>query len=344
MGATRRWQRTTGNALLLGALAVSGALPPGRVNVAALESEIQDSWIAASSMPVARSEYASAVVDGRIYVIGGQDADSVSSTLVQVYDVARDRWFEAAPAPVALHHAGAAVVGGKIYLIGGFTFPFGERDPVDTVWMYDPAADQWLGRAPLPAPRGSIAVAVVDDRIYAFGGERKRPPGSNPPYVPVDDAAVYDPQTDRWEELPPLRYRRDHLTASAVNGRIYVMGGRDRPAYDLPFNEVLDVATRNWDMRAPMPTGRSGHTAAVLRDRIYTFGGEGNPSSPIGIYYEVEAYDPNTDQWADLSPMPIPRHAVAAVAVGDRIYLPGGSTRRGGSATAIVDAFAPVDR
>src|SRR5262249_44994495 len=145
-----------------------------------------------------------------------------------------------------------------------------------------PAIDRWESRAPLPVPRGAHAVAVADGLIYAFGGERKRPAGSNPLYAPVDDAAVYDPGADRWDELPPLRYRRDHLVAAAVEGRIYVMGGRDRPAYDLAFNEVWDTATRTWDMSAPMPTGRSGHTAAVLGGRIYTFGGEGNPLSPVG--------------------------------------------------------------
>jgi len=193
-------------------------------------------------------------------------------------------------------------------------------------------------------PRGALAVTVLDGKIYAFGGERKREPGSNPIYVPVDDAAVYDPATDTWETLPPLRYRRDHLVAAAVNGRIYVMGGRDRPVYDLAFNEVFDPTTRTWDLRAPMPTGRSGHTAGVWKDRVYVFGGEGNPASPIGIYNQVEVYDPASDQWAQLDPMPVGRHATVAVPLGDRIYLPGGSIRQGGFVTDLVDAFIPAPR
>ena len=190
VGVSRRWQRAAGSALLIGTLAVGGAVPGARVSTGAQGFEPEGSWVTASPMPVARNESASAAVHGRIYVIGGNGEDSIPSTLVQTYDVARDRWSEARPVPVALHHAGAAVVDGKIYLIGGFTSAFADRDPVDTVWMYDPAADQWQARASLPAARGALAVAVADGRIYALGGERRRPPGSNPPYVPVDDVAV----------------------------------------------------------------------------------------------------------------------------------------------------------
>src|SRR5205823_918169 len=107
---------------------------------------------------------------------------------------------------------------------------------------------------------------------------------------------------------------------------------------------VWDTSTGIWDVAAPMPTGRSGHTAAVLDNRVYTFGGEGNPASPIGIYSQVEVYDPATDQWGQLDPMPTGRHAVPAVTAGDRIFLPGGSTRQGGAVTDLVDAFVPASQ
>jgi N-acetylneuraminic acid mutarotase len=94
-----------------------------------------------------------------------------------------------------------------------------------------------------------------------------------------------------------------------------------------------------------MPTGRSGHGSAVLAGRIYTFGGEGNPNSPIGIYDEVEVYDPARDVWAQLSPMAVPRHATFPVTIGSRIYFPGGATRQGGGGlTDLLDAFEPAGK
>ena len=54
----------------------------------------------------------------------------------------------AAPSlPRPLHHVGAASVGGKIYVIGGYISGEG---PVNTVYEYDPAIDQWRMRAAMP--------------------------------------------------------------------------------------------------------------------------------------------------------------------------------------------------
>jgi N-acetylneuraminic acid mutarotase len=280
-------------------------------------------------------------VGNRIYVIGGFGADPVPDTLVLIYDADARTWSQAAPVPEALHHAAAAVVDGKIYLVGGFEEAFATRDPVRSVWVYDPGRVQWEARAPLPRPRGALAVAVLDGRIYALGGERRGAGGGTPGYVPVDDATVYDPRTDTWEVLPPLHYHRDHLVAGTMNGHVYAVAGRDRPVYDLPFVEEFDTATRTWTERAPMPTGRSGCVAAVLDGRLYVFGGEGNPDSPYGTYDQVEAYDAAADAWTRLPRMPIPRHAAGAVVVGHQIFLPGGSLRQGSAVTALMDAFDP---
>ncbi len=71
-----------------------------------------------------------------IYLIDGYGADTVPSTLVQVYDTVAKQWKQASPAPEALHHLGVAAVDGKIYVVGGFAKSFRERAPVDSVWQY----------------------------------------------------------------------------------------------------------------------------------------------------------------------------------------------------------------
>lgn len=185
----------------------------------------------------------------------------------------------------------------------------------------------------MPTPRGALAVAAIGPLIYAVGGEQRRPPGSvapkggNPDYVPVTDFAVYDTQADRWEVLPPMRHAREHVVGGAIDGRFYAAGGRDRPKFDLAYLEEYDPRTKTWTERAPMPTGRSGGAGAVLDGRFYVFGGEGNPGNPLGIYSEVQAYDPASGAWRTFGPMPMPRHSIPAAVAGGRIYLPGGTPR-----------------
>jgi len=125
---------------------------------------------------------------------------------------------------------------------------------------------------------------------------------------------------------------------------LYVVSGRDRPVYDIPYLEEFDPRSATWTTRARMPTGRSGGYGAVLNGRFYVFGGEGNAASPLGVYDNVEGYDPASDTWTQYGPMPTPRHSLVAAAVGNRIYLPGGSTQQGtlGAATTLLlDAFDP---
>jgi N-acetylneuraminic acid mutarotase len=195
-----------------------------------------------------------------------------------------------------------------------------------------------------------MMVAAFGNLIYAIGGELRRPAGAPvpkgapPAYEPIADLAVYDPSADHWATLAPMRVARDHAYAGVVNGRLYLVGGRDRPKYDIATVEEFDPDMGTWTERAPIPTGRSGGNAVVLGGRLYVFGGEGNDASPIGLFDQVEAFDPAANSWTRFEPMPLPRHSLAAAAVGTRIYLPGGSTARGGgpNITDYMDAFEPA--
>ena len=63
---------------------------------------------------------------------------------------------------------------------------------------------------------------------------------------------------------------------------------------------------------------------------LYLIGGEGNEADPRGIFDRNEAYDPATDTWHTLAPMPLPTHGLTGAAYLDGwIHVPGGATRRG---------------
>jgi N-acetylneuraminic acid mutarotase len=152
---------------------------------------------------------------------------------------------------------------------------------------------------------------------------------------------VYDPATDTWEELPPMRHPRDHLAVATVDGRLLAAGGRNGRDFTLAVVEEYDPQARQWVERPPLPTGRSGIAAAAVGGRVYVFGGEGNRAHPQGMFDNVEAYDPGAQRWTVLAPMPNPRHGLGAAVVGSRIYLPGGATVEGLGATALNEAFDP---
>jgi len=79
-----------------------------------------------------------------------------------------------------------------------------------------------------------------------------------------------------------------------------------------------------------VPTPRGSLSLAVIGKRIYTFGGEGNAdNSSQGVFPQNEMYDVEKESWSKDASMRTPKHGAVAVAIGDAIYIPGGSVSKG---------------
>ena len=105
-----------------------------------------------------------AVVDSKIYVIGGQhrvNAEIRALSTVEVYDSETDTWETKADMPTARALYSIGVVSGKIYVIGGSTKPVLFSPSTQTVEAYDPVADTWTQRADLPTRLTASATGVV---------------------------------------------------------------------------------------------------------------------------------------------------------------------------------------
>ena len=285
-------------------------------------------WETYPSMNAPRQEMSVAEVAGKIYVVGGFDEEGQGLRTAEVYDPLLNRWQSIRSLPLPLHHAAAAEVEGRLYLMGGFEGSSFEI-ATDRVWEYNPRSDHWQMRAPMPSPRGALSVAVRDRKIYAVGGFRD---GRS-----VNDHAVYHAIENRWEGLPPMPTRRDHLAAAAA-GDIYAISGR-KDGVNLSVVERFNPEQRLWLTAVSIPTARSGIAASVVAGRIYVFGGEGNTHRGDGIFKETEVYDPVREKWLKEKPMPTPRHGMGAALSGGVVYIPGGAIRQGLKATPIHEGF-----
>lgn len=279
----------------------------------------------------ARQEVGVAGLDGIVYVVAGFEAPFAGqSARVEAYDVATDTWRTRAPLPRSAHHVATAVYAGKLYAVGGLTSL--RFDPRREVYRYDVEADRWDEVAPLITARGALALAGLPDGLHAVAGFAAG--------AEVADHAVYDAATNQWSERAPLPTARDHLAAAVVGDRLYVVGGRT------PNSNALhryDAASDTWVPLAPMPTARSGHAAAAIDGKLVVLGGEVNVDNPPNqVFVEVELYDPETDRWVSLAPMPVPRHGMGAAVWDGRVIVPGGAFRAGFGASARNDALRLV--
>ncbi len=199
-----------------------------------------NSWSQAPPMPTPRGEHVSAVVDGRIYVIGGRKRktpsaktffDHVDTDFNQAFDTTTGEWTERAAMPTARNSHAAAVIDGKIYVVGGRRniVSAGGRmvlENLDVLEVYSPETDTWSTRQPMPLAQGGLAAAALNGKLYVFGGEQ---------WVPdqrvFSTGWVYTPESDQWAALPDMPTPRHGLAAAAVGGQVFVFGGADRVGF-----------------------------------------------------------------------------------------------------------------
>jgi Kelch motif len=126
------------------------------------------SWTQKAPMPAVRGEVAAAVVDNKLFALGGGEGGKAVPRNEE-YDPASDRWREHAPLPQARDHLGVATHGGKIYTFGGFTSSV-HQGAGDVVFAYDPATDLWQTLRSMKAARAAVGVAVLAGKIHVIGG------------------------------------------------------------------------------------------------------------------------------------------------------------------------------
>lgn len=125
-------------------------------------------WSRVKGLPIVRSQAASAVLDGRVYVMGGTDGQREYPNC-DVYTIESQSWASCKPLTIARGGLGLARIGSRLYAIGGGVagnyIPFNER--------YDAAADRWTPFE-TPLSRAGIwknaAVASLPTEFYVIGG------------------------------------------------------------------------------------------------------------------------------------------------------------------------------
>jgi hypothetical protein len=273
-----------------------------------------------------RQEHGVGALRGQVYVIAGYAMNPTTS--VDAYDPATKMWRAVASVATAMQHPNVGVVRDRL-IVAGFYQGNGTGSPQGGVFAYDADRDRWDTASALPAgtERAAGCVAILNDKLYLFGGARGA--GNT-----VADASVYDPAADAWQKLPSMPVRKEHCAAGAIGGKIYIAGGRTDGIEGFePTTLEFDPANPGYTQKKPIPTPRGGCAAAVVGAKLYLFGGEGNANSAAGVFPNVDAYDPATDSWQALPDLTVPRHGFGAAVVEGRVYLPGGSIRQGGGAS-----------
>jgi N-acetylneuraminic acid mutarotase len=202
--------------------------------------------------------------------------------------------------------------------------------PVAAPVAGDVDALTWTAGAPLPEQRTEVSATTDGRYIYLAGGFG--PPAGDERATAPRAVWRYDPAADEWSTIAELPEGIHHAALQYHDGRLFVLGGFRETSFE-PVADVriLDLATSQWHAGAPMPTPRGAAGWAMLDGRIHVVGGNAAGEAAVAGQAAVritedrsvnvhEAYDPATDTWVRLAPMPTPRNHLGAAAHDGRLH------------------------
>ncbi len=332
-----------------------------------------NTWTTGTAMPHAINASASGVVNGHMYVLGGADASNTVLNTIYNYNIASDTWTTStSPLLNPTWLVGSAVVDGQIWAIGGEDFinpegpangkgngslrgmyarrtPNSPNAPLGTTQIFDPAsgivtwgpfmniAREDLGAASVGnyvvavggynggAPNGDFSLDITEVSVQSGSGGSVTPtPTATQPVPSGTPTCTTGSNHNPWAVANPMP-RAAFLPGVASDGTyVYSAGGSSDTAM-LDQLTRYNPATNSWTSLAPMPSPANGLALVYspINNKLYAFGGTAVVTQSLDI---TRIYDISTGTWSTGAPMPNLRSRFAGAGYyNGKIYLAGGT-------------------
>ncbi len=243
-----------------------------------------NTWTTGTPLPAdtgfnLRQYAGTAVLDGKVYVVGGDTGGSGDRATLLRYDPTLNSWTTLAPMPLGARWGlGAAAVNGKIYAVGGVS---GSSTYLNRVEEYDPASNSWTTKASMPTAHFVALVGAIGGKLYVAGGSDAS--------GPLTSTHVYDPSLNTWSTNAPMPFAGNG-DGVVLNGKLFSIGAGPSPERRV---FAYDAALNSWSTNfALMPTGRHalGVAADEFNNKIYAVGGyiSGSTLTTLEVFTPTE--------------------------------------------------------
>jgi len=177
----------------------------------------------------------------------------------------------------------------------------------------------WTIGKNMSTDRNELTAVILNDRIYAMGGEDIAAGGDQ-----KDTVEVYDIAKDKWMDgyVARMPLPLDHTASAVYGGKIYVVGGflKSKVPTDKVF--IYDPAKDEWQEGRSLPSPIGGAlNAQFINGILYVVGGLNSSHIPVNTNY---AYDPKTNNWTTKAPMPTARHHLQTAVIDGKLFAIGG--------------------
>ncbi|XP_026151351.1 kelch-like protein 33 [Mastacembelus armatus] len=208
----------------------------------------QGKWERLPDMIYQRNYFAAVCLEGKVFVLGGNQDDSQYLDAVEYYNPEENTWRQAHPLSTAVCGHAAAVLGGQIYISGGCDL---HQCCLPFMWQYSPSRGS-SPRAPMTVGAGRAGHVML-----ALGKGLVVAGGLQPLWMGFGDqllCELYDSTHDSWSFVPPLPWPHLSPGATVLNGQLYVVGGSSaNTARDTKWVHRYDPKEQCWENLGAMP-------------------------------------------------------------------------------------------
>ncbi|XP_010887265.1 kelch-like protein 31 [Esox lucius] len=257
-------------------------------------------WNRLTEMPAKSFNQCVAVLDGFLYVAGGEDQNDARNQAKHAvsnfcrYDPRFNNWIHLTNMMQKRTHFSLNTYNGLLFAIGGRNADGCQA----SMECYVPSSNQWQMKAPMEIPRCCHASSVIDGKILVSGGY------INNAYSRA--VCCYDPSTDMWQDKNGLFSPRGWHSAATVGDRAYVIGGSQLGGrgerVDVLAVECFNPHNGQWSYSAPLNTGVSTAGIVSMNNKIYVLGGW----NEIEKKYKkcIQVYNPDLNEWTEDDELP----------------------------------------
>jgi len=231
-------------------------------------------------------------------------------------------WKELAPPPLPRAGCAVGVINGELVVAGGTYWREGRKYWSERVDAFDPTANRWLARTPMPQPRGDAAAVAHEGTLYVFGGGAEG----------AAESDVWTLRDNAWTAPANLALPAPRRSSgvAVVDGTFYLLGGLSGTGSEFSLATSTVWAAKpdgRWEPRAPIPgPARFNLSAGVVGGRIIVAGGCTPENGVVRNLDEIIAYEPSTDRWTMLGRLPFANRAGCGLADGSGLLIFGGYT------------------
>lgn len=289
-------------------------------------------WEKESSLNLARDQFGGAVIDGRIFVFGGNSKTGENLKSTEMFNPVTHQWSYRA----ANEHNGgegveeltAAVLNGELFVFGawGGGKPYGVFNFVE---QYNPNTNKWTSKAHMPTTRSSSVAVVYNGEIYVFGGIYANDDMADGEEEYRDVVEAYNPSTNTWRAVTTIPDGRQDPAVVVRSNIAYLFGGWS-PSADRVFDDVLsyNFTSGAWKVAGitlPAPKVFSySHAAPLINDKAYLIGGIEGTESSYQLSDRVDIYDFVAGAWSRGPALPRATTGHLSLHLGNYIYVIGG--------------------